>query len=66
MVDNIYISKEEEVCLFCPFCGKQTLHQCATDFNLVSCSNCENTFAMIEEKPYNAMIKKLKEMNKNV
>lgn len=63
--NNIYISNKEEICLFCPFCSKKTLHQCSTDFNLMSCSNCENTFAMIDEKPYNNMIEKIKKLNKN-
>ena len=51
-MDGIYIKYKEDVLLFCPFCGKQELHQCSTDFDLMSCSNCKNTFAMIKEKAW--------------
>lgn len=39
--DKICIKKEGEVCLFCPFCGKQALHMSATEQHKFYCPECD-------------------------
>ncbi len=49
---EIYIKDEEEVCMYCPSCGKETLHMNASIKDLFSCSECLAEFAMMSKEDY--------------
>lgn len=49
--EAIYVREEDEVCLYCPMCGKKTLFLNAEKENNYRCCSCEQEFIMkgIEE-----------------
>ena len=49
---NIYVKKENEDCMYCPSCGKQSLHMNAQQKRVFGCSKCQTEFAMLPVNEY--------------
>jgi hypothetical protein len=47
---KLFIKKQKEECLFCVYCGHQTLHMDADNLNHFSCVDCSCDIYMYSEE----------------